>query len=47
MMVLLLNSFGSPEKRLSTNFSKANTKFCNLHHNRDHICLFVNGKEIL
>ena len=48
MMVLLLNSFGSPEKKLSTNFSKANTKFClSLHHNHDNSCLFVNGKEIV
>ena len=39
--------FGSPEKKVSTNFTKANTKFClNLHYNADNSYLFVNGKEI-
>ena len=41
-------SFGSPEKRFSINFSKANTKFCLiLHYNADNSYLFVNGKTIL
>ena len=40
-------SFGSPEKKFSINFSKANTTFClNLHYNADNSYLFVNGKEI-
>ena len=40
-------SFGSPEKKFSINFSKANTKFClSLHYNADNSYLFVNGKEI-
>ena len=41
-------SFGSPEKRFTINFSKANTKFCvSLHYNADNSHLFDNGKEIL
>ena len=41
-------SFGSPEKKFSINFTKANTKFClSLHYNADNIYLFVNGKEII
>ena len=40
-------SFGSPEKKFSINFSKANTKYClSLHYNADNSCLFVNGKGI-
>ena len=40
-------SFGSPEKKFSINFSKANTKFClNLCYNVDNSYLFINGKEI-
>ena len=40
-------SFGSPEKKLSINFTKANTKFyLSLHYNADKSYLFVNGKEI-
>ena len=40
-------SFGSPEKKFSINFSKANTKFClGLHYNTDYNYLLVNGKEI-
>ena len=40
-------SFGSPEKKLSINFTKANTKFClRLHYNADYCYLFVNRKEI-
>ena len=36
-------SFGSPEKNVSINFSKANTKLClSLHYNADNICLFAN-----
>ena len=39
--------FGSWEKNLSINFSKANTKFClSLHYNADNSNLFVNVKEI-
>ena len=39
-------SFGSPEKKFSNNFRKANTKFClSLHYNHDSY-LFVNGKKI-
>ena len=41
-------SFGSPEKKFSINFSKANTKFClSLPYNASNSYLFVNGKEIL
>ena len=40
-------SFGSPGKKFSISFSKANTKFClNFHYNGDNSHLFVNGKEI-
>ena len=40
-------SFGSPDKKFSINYSKANTKLClNLRYNADNIYLFVNGKEI-
>ena len=40
-------SFGSPEKNLSINFTKANIKFClNSNYNADYCYLFVNGKEI-
>ena len=40
-------SFGSPEKRFSINFNKANIKFClSLHYNVDNSYLFVNVKEI-
>ena len=40
-------SFGSPEKNFSINFSKANTECCLiLHYNADNSYLFVNGKEI-
>ena len=40
-------SFGSPEKKFSINFTKANTKFyLSLHYNADNSYLFVNGKEI-
>ena len=39
--------FGSPEKKFSINFTKANTKFClSLHYNVDNSYLFVNGKWI-
>ena len=39
--------FGSPEKKFSINFCKANSKFClSLHHNADNSYLFVNGEEI-
>ena len=40
-------SFGSSEKNVGINFSKANTKCClRLHYNADNSHLFVNGKEI-
>ena len=40
-------NFGSPEKRFSINFTKANSKFClSLDYNYDSSYLFVNGKEI-
>ena len=36
-------SFGSPEKNVSINFSKANTKLClGLHYNADNSYLFAN-----
>ena len=36
-------SFVSPEKNVSINFSKANTKLClSLHYNADNIYLFAN-----
>ena len=38
-------SFGSPEKKVRINSSKANTKIClSLHYNGDNSNLFVNGK---
>ena len=41
-------SFGSAGKKISVNFSKANTKFCmSLYYNADNSYLFVNGKEII
>ena len=41
-------SFGTPEKKLDTNFSNAKTNIClNLHSNEDNIYLFVNGKGAL
>ena len=40
-------SFGSPGKKFSINFSKANTKFClSLHYNPDNSYLFLNEKEV-
>ena len=40
-------SFGSPEKKFSINFTKANTKFClKLHYNAYNSYLFVEGEEI-
>ena len=37
-------SFSSPEKKFSINFSKAKTKFClSLNHNANNSYLFVNG----
>ena len=39
-------SFGSPDKKISIKFSKANTKFTlSLHFNTDNGYLFVNEKE--
>ena len=39
-------SFGSPEKKCSINFTKANTKFClSLHYNAQNSYLFANGKK--
>ena len=35
------------DKKITINFTKANTKFCLcLHYNADNNYLFVNGKEI-
>ena len=43
----ITGSFGSPEKKFSINFTKADIKFClNLNYNADNCYLFVNGKEI-
>ena len=40
-------SFGGAGKKISVNFSKANTKFGqSLHYNADNSYLFVNGKEV-
>ena len=40
-------SFGSPQKKFSINFSKANTKlYLSLHYNADNSSLFVNEKEL-
>ena len=40
-------SFGLPEKKLSINFTEANTKFClSSHCNADKSDLFFNGNEI-
>ena len=40
-------SFGSLEKNLSINFTKANTTFSlSLHYNANSSYLFVNGKQI-
>ena len=40
-------SFGSPKKKFSTNFTKANTKFClSLRYNADNSYLFVNWKKV-
>ena len=40
-------SFGAPEKKISINFSKANTKlWLKLHCNADNSYSFVNGREI-
>ena len=39
--------FGSPEKKFSISFSKADPKFClSFHYNGNKSYLFVNGKEI-
>ena len=39
-------SIGTAEKKLSINFSNANTKFClSLNNNGDNSYLFVNEKE--
>ena len=39
-------SFGSPEKKFSINYTKANTKFClSLNYNADNSYLFVNRKK--
>ena len=40
-------SFDLPEKKVSINFSKANTKFCSsLHYNANNSYLFANEQEI-
>ena len=38
-------SFGSPGKKFSIHFSKANTKFC-LHYNSDNSCLLMEKKSL-
>ena len=39
--------FGSPKKKCSINFSRANTKlYLSLHYNVDNSYLFVNGKYL-
>ena len=41
-------SFGSPQKRFSINFSKANTKFClSLHFNGDNSCFLLMERKSL
>ena len=36
------------QKKISINFTKANTKFCLiLHYNADNSYLFLNGREII
>ena len=43
----IYGSFGSPEKKVSINSTKANTKFClGLHYKVENSFLFVNGREI-
>ena len=43
----LNGGFGSSDKDISINFTKAYTKFSvSLHYNADNSYLFVNGKEI-
>ena len=43
----ITGSFGSPEKKFSINFTKANIKFClNSNYTADNCYLLVNGKEI-
>ena len=38
-------SFASPEKKISINFTKENTKLClSLHYNADNSCLLVENK---
>ena len=40
-------NFGSPEKHVSINFGKSNTKFClSLHYNADNNYLFGNSEKI-
>ena len=43
----IIGSFGSPEKKFSISFSKANTKVClSLNYNADNSYFFINGKEV-
>ena len=43
-----VGSFGSPEKKISINFTKANTKYSlSLHYNADNSYLFINRKETI
>ena len=43
----IMGDFGTPQKRFSIIFSKANTKFCiNLVYNGDNSYLFVNRNKI-
>ena len=40
-------SFGAPQKKFSSNFSKTKTNLClSLYYNHDNTYLFVNGKVI-
>ena len=43
-----IGSFGSPEKKININFTKANTKCClSLYYNADNSYLFVYRKNVL
>ena len=46
-LMVLMEALVHQKKKLSINFSKANTKLClSLHYNGDNSYLFVNEKEI-
>ena len=47
VQLIVLKSFGSPEKKFNIQFNKTNTNYClNLHYKADNIYLFVNRKKI-